>query len=101
MPEAEAKGWRIDTDPAPDACAALLAAAFAREPAVSWICAGSAPVRTHPTGAGPPWARTAGSSLWPSSPRRARPRPPAPARFGQPVPGSAAGHAPSSAPCAT
>lgn len=47
MPEAGAEGWRIDPDPDPDACAALLAAAFAREPAVSWICAGSAPVRVR------------------------------------------------------
>ncbi|MFH0178711.1 GNAT family N-acetyltransferase [Streptomyces cacaoi] len=47
MPETGAKGSRINTDPAPAACAALLAAAFAQEPAVSWICAGSAPVRTH------------------------------------------------------
>lgn len=31
MPEAEAKGWRIDTDPAPDACAALLAAALGHQ----------------------------------------------------------------------
>ncbi|MEU2183098.1 GNAT family N-acetyltransferase [Streptomyces thermolilacinus] len=47
MPEAGAEGWRIDPDPDPDACAVLLAAAFAREPAVSWICAGSATVGTH------------------------------------------------------
>ncbi|MEJ8646235.1 GNAT family N-acetyltransferase [Streptomyces sp. MS1.HAVA.3] len=48
MPEAGAEHpWRIDTDPDPVACADLLAAAFAREPAVSWICGGSARVRTH------------------------------------------------------
>ncbi|MEV2201343.1 GNAT family N-acetyltransferase [Streptomyces fradiae] len=45
---AEAAGsWRIDTDPDPAACAVVLAAAFAREPAASWICDGSAPRRTH------------------------------------------------------
>lgn len=48
MPEAGAeRSWRIDTDPDPAACADLLAAAFAREPAVSWICGDSARVRTH------------------------------------------------------
>ncbi|MFD6889641.1 hypothetical protein, partial [Streptomyces sp. NPDC059957] len=41
------RSWRIDTNPDPAACAELLAAAFAREPAVSWICGGSAPVRNH------------------------------------------------------
>ncbi|MFD6228757.1 GNAT family N-acetyltransferase [Streptomyces sp. NPDC060232] len=44
MPEAP---WRIDTDPDPVACADLLASAFAREPAVSWICGDSASARTH------------------------------------------------------
>lgn len=44
MPEAP---WRIVTDPDPVACADLLAAAFAREPAVSWICGDSASARTH------------------------------------------------------
>ncbi|MEV6677545.1 GNAT family N-acetyltransferase [Streptomyces erythrochromogenes] len=44
MPEAS---WRIDTDPDPVACADLLAAAFAREPAVAWICGDSAAARTH------------------------------------------------------
>ncbi|MFE6839952.1 GNAT family N-acetyltransferase [Streptomyces sp. NPDC057705] len=48
MPETGAeRSWRIDTDPDPGGCADLLAAAFAREPAVSWICGDSAPVRTH------------------------------------------------------
>ncbi|GGX43329.1 GNAT family N-acetyltransferase [Streptomyces chryseus] len=48
MSEASAGGsWRIDTDPDPTACADLLTAAFAREPAVSWICGGSSPVRAH------------------------------------------------------
>ncbi|AWZ08546.1 GNAT family N-acetyltransferase [Streptomyces sp. ICC4] len=48
MPETVAGGsWRIDPAPDPAACAELLAAAFAREPAVSWICGDSAPVRTH------------------------------------------------------
>ncbi|MCP3758009.1 GNAT family N-acetyltransferase [Streptomyces sp. TBY4] len=53
MPEAGAAGssWRIDTAPGTAGCAELLAAAFAREPAVSWICGDSAPVRTH-------WFRT-------------------------------------------
>ncbi|WP_404953268.1 GNAT family N-acetyltransferase [Streptomyces sp. 147326] len=41
------RSWRIDTEPDPAACADLLASAFAREPAVSWICGDSAPVRTH------------------------------------------------------
>ncbi|MFJ9945486.1 GNAT family N-acetyltransferase [Streptomyces erythrochromogenes] len=44
MPEAP---WRIVTDPDPVACADLLAAAFAREPAVSWICGDSASARTR------------------------------------------------------
>ncbi|MFF9982899.1 GNAT family N-acetyltransferase [Streptomyces erythrochromogenes] len=44
MPEAS---WRIVTDPDPVACADLLAAAFAREPAVSWICGDSASARTR------------------------------------------------------
>ncbi|AQT74972.1 MULTISPECIES: GNAT family N-acetyltransferase [Streptomyces] len=44
MPE---PSWRIDTDPDPVACADLLASAFAREPAVSWICGDSATARTH------------------------------------------------------
>ncbi|MBZ9598663.1 GNAT family N-acetyltransferase [Streptomyces yangpuensis] len=39
--------WRIETDPDRVACADLLAAAFAREPAVTWICGGSASARTH------------------------------------------------------
>ncbi|MFJ7777851.1 GNAT family N-acetyltransferase [Streptomyces yangpuensis] len=39
--------WRIETDPDPVACADLLAAAFAREPAVTWICGSSASARTH------------------------------------------------------
>lgn len=48
MPEPLAEGsWRIDANPEPAVCAELLAAAFAREPAVSWICGDSAPVRTH------------------------------------------------------
>ncbi|WP_046779557.1 GNAT family N-acetyltransferase [Streptomyces yangpuensis] len=44
MPETS---WRIDADPDPVGCADLLAAAFAREPAVSWICGDSASARTH------------------------------------------------------
>ncbi|MFZ3494951.1 GNAT family N-acetyltransferase [Streptomyces sp. 5.8] len=44
---AEEGSWRIDIDPDPVACADLLVAAFAREPAVSWICGGSARVRTR------------------------------------------------------
>ncbi|MEU2076937.1 GNAT family N-acetyltransferase [Streptomyces sp. NPDC013489] len=48
MPEPTAEhSWRIDTGPDPLACADLLAAAFAREPAVSWICGDSARARTH------------------------------------------------------
>ncbi|MFD9302086.1 GNAT family N-acetyltransferase [Streptomyces sp. NPDC060048] len=49
MPDgrAAAPSWRIDTDPDPATCADLLAAAFAREPTVSWICGGSAPARNH------------------------------------------------------
>ncbi|MFJ3927357.1 GNAT family N-acetyltransferase [Streptomyces sp. NPDC090022] len=41
--------WRPGTDPAPDpaACARTLAAAFTREPAVTWICGGSAAARTR------------------------------------------------------
>ncbi|WP_030960556.1 GNAT family N-acetyltransferase [Streptomyces sp. NRRL S-378] len=39
--------WRIEADPEPGACADLLAAAFAREPAVTWICGGSVSARTH------------------------------------------------------
>ncbi|MFG3406622.1 GNAT family N-acetyltransferase [Streptomyces sp. NPDC048142] len=39
--------WRIDADPAPAVCARVLAAAFAQEPAVSWICGASESVRTH------------------------------------------------------
>ncbi|MGW6973858.1 GNAT family N-acetyltransferase [Streptomyces sp. NPDC054952] len=42
-----ARPWRIDTTPDPVACARTLAAAFAREPAVSWICGHSQAVRTH------------------------------------------------------
>ncbi|MGW6820744.1 GNAT family N-acetyltransferase [Streptomyces sp. NPDC055005] len=42
-----ARPWRIDTTPDPVACAHALAAAFAREPAVSWICGPSRAVRTH------------------------------------------------------
>ncbi|MFJ8746884.1 hypothetical protein ACIRL2_47030 [Embleya sp. NPDC127516] len=42
MPEAGAEGFRrTDTDPV--VCAVLPAAAFAREPAVTWIRGGSAP----------------------------------------------------------
>ncbi|MDB1086054.1 GNAT family N-acetyltransferase [Streptomyces sp. ACA25] len=43
----EAGPWRIDAAPDPVVCARALAAAFAREPAVSWICGASAPVRSH------------------------------------------------------
>ncbi|MFI2211589.1 GNAT family N-acetyltransferase [Streptomyces sp. NPDC020141] len=37
--------WRTDDRPDPDRCARLLADAFVREPATSWICGGSASVR--------------------------------------------------------
>ncbi|PCG87407.1 hypothetical protein CIB93_02980 [Streptomyces sp. WZ.A104] len=46
MPEA-ARKWRIVSNPDPAACARTLAAAFASEPAVSWICGSSETVRTH------------------------------------------------------
>lgn len=46
-PAATAAPRRIDTAPAPDACADLLASAFAAEPAVSWICGTSAASRAH------------------------------------------------------
>ncbi|GLF95439.1 GNAT family N-acetyltransferase [Streptomyces yaizuensis] len=37
--------WRVDDTPAPDVCADVLAAAFARESATQWICHGSDVVR--------------------------------------------------------
>ncbi|MFH7596919.1 GNAT family N-acetyltransferase [Streptomyces racemochromogenes] len=48
---AAAASRRIDTDPDPAACADLLADAFAREPAVSWICGGAHSARAR-------WFRT-------------------------------------------
>ncbi|MEU7072418.1 GNAT family N-acetyltransferase [Streptomyces narbonensis] len=46
MPEATPR-WTVDAHPDPAACARTLAAAFYREPAVSWICGTSQVVRTR------------------------------------------------------
>jgi hypothetical protein len=44
-PAGPASGWRTDEDADPALCARILAEAFAREPAVTWIAGGSAAVR--------------------------------------------------------
>ncbi|WP_406079709.1 GNAT family N-acetyltransferase [Streptomyces zaomyceticus] len=46
MPETTPR-WRIEPDPDPVTCARALAAAFAREPTLSWICGTSRTARNH------------------------------------------------------